>query len=79
VGRYDSTDLAAVRHRLLDLKRDWVVYITDAGQSSHFHLIFDAAKLAGQSVSQLGREGEIAAWCASSGPCPALSCFALLT
>lgn len=44
---YDSTDLAAVRYRLLDLKADRAIYITDSGQLPHFQLIFAAAKKMG--------------------------------
>lgn len=44
---YDSTDLTAIRYRLEEMKRNWVIYITDAGQAPHFDLIFRAAELAG--------------------------------
>eukprot|EP00923_Selenidium_pygospionis_P031623 GHVN01055984.1.p1 GENE.GHVN01055984.1~~GHVN01055984.1.p1 ORF type:complete len:421 (+),score=62.34 GHVN01055984.1:698-1960(+) len=44
---YDSTDLAAIRHRLVLSKIPWCVYITDMGQEQHFHLIMKAAELAG--------------------------------
>mmetsp|Transcript_18993 Transcript_18993/g.28017 ORF Transcript_18993/g.28017 Transcript_18993/m.28017 type:complete len:663 (-) Transcript_18993:701-2689(-) len=44
---YDSTDMAAVDYRLNRLDCDWVVYVTDAGQKSHFDMIFDAAKACG--------------------------------
>jgi len=44
---YDSTDMAAVWYRLLELQADWLVYVTDAGQSQHFELIFAAARQAG--------------------------------
>lgn len=44
---YDSTDMAAISYRLNELKADWVIYITDIGQQSHFHMVFDAAKDAG--------------------------------
>jgi len=44
---YDSTDLAAIYHRLFVMRSDWIVYITDLGQELHFHMIFDAAKQAG--------------------------------
>lgn len=44
---YDSTDLAAIYHRLFIMRSDWVVYITDLGQELHFHMIFDAALQAG--------------------------------
>lgn len=42
---YDSTDLAAIKHRINNLHADKIIYITDSGQSDHFKLIFDAAKL----------------------------------
>ena len=44
---YDSTDLAAVRYRLLELKSNRAIYITDSGQLPHFQLIFAAAKKMG--------------------------------
>lgn len=53
---YASTDLAAVRHRVNEEKADWVIYVTDSGQSLHFKGVFDAARRAG-FVSRAG-EGE---------------------
>jgi arginyl-tRNA synthetase len=44
---YDSTDLAAIYHRIFVMRADWIVYITDLGQETHFHMIFDAAEQAG--------------------------------
>jgi len=44
---YDSTDMAAIYHRLFVMRADWVVYLTDMGQESHFFMIFDAAMQAG--------------------------------
>ena len=44
---YDSTDMAAISYRLRDLKRDWIVYVTDAGQATHFYMVIDAARKAG--------------------------------
>ena len=44
---YDSTDLAAIRYRLLDLKVERIIYITDSGQSQHFMMLFEVAKMAG--------------------------------
>jgi arginyl-tRNA synthetase len=44
---YDSTDLAAVKYRIKDMKSNRVIYVTDAGQSEHFEMIFIAAKKAG--------------------------------
>jgi len=49
---YATTDLAAIRQRV-DMSRDdggeradRVLYVTDAGQSQHFEMVFKAAKLA---------------------------------
>src|SRR6056300_1714656 len=50
---YATTDLAAIRHRVqLDVedggeKADRVLYVTDAGQSQHFEMVFEVAKQAG--------------------------------
>lgn len=44
---YDTTDMAAIRHRILDVKADRIIYITDLGQQQHFHMVFKAAEMAG--------------------------------
>lgn len=44
---YDTTDMAAIRHRIETEKGNRLIYVTDAGQSVHFHMIFKAAELAG--------------------------------
>lgn len=44
---YDTTDLAAIRHRVRDLGATRLIYITDSGQKLHFHLVFQAAREAG--------------------------------
>lgn len=44
---YSSTDMAAIRHRIQDEKADRIIYLTDAGQSIHFQMIFKAAEKAG--------------------------------
>jgi len=50
---YATTDLAAIRHRTTmpasetGEQADRVLYVTDAGQSQHFEMVFKAAKLAG--------------------------------
>ena len=50
---YATTDLAAVRHRVQfdpnegGEKADRVLYVTDAGQSQHFEMVFAAARKAG--------------------------------
>jgi len=44
---YDTSDLAALRQRVEEEKADWVIYLTDAGQSTHFQSVFACAKKAG--------------------------------
>ena len=44
---YDTTDMAAARYRLMNLKADRCIYITDLGQENHFDNIFKGAELAG--------------------------------
>lgn len=44
---YATTDLAAIRHRCTIEKADRILYVTDAGQSQHFEMVFKVAKLAG--------------------------------
>jgi arginyl-tRNA synthetase len=44
---YDSTDLAAIYHRIFEMQSDWIIYLTDLGQENHFLKIFDAARKAG--------------------------------
>ena len=44
---YDTTDMAAIRHRIEVEKADRIIYVTDAGQAQHFQMIFKAAEKAG--------------------------------
>lgn len=49
---YASTDLTALRHRLTSRSEGgeeatWLVYVTDVGQSLHFQMVFEAARMAG--------------------------------
>eukprot|EP00250_Pteridium_aquilinum_P012236 c20590_g1_i2 orf=786-2864(-) len=44
---YASTDLTALWYRLNEQKAEWIVYVTDVGQSLHFDMFFSAARLAG--------------------------------
>lgn len=43
---YDTTDIAAIRHRIEEEKAERIVYVTDAGQSLHFQMLFKAAEKA---------------------------------
>ncbi len=44
---YDTTDMAALRHRIEEEKADRIIIVTDAGQSLHFQMLFKAAEKAG--------------------------------
>lgn len=44
---YDTTDMAAIYQRINEEKGDRLIYVTDAGQSTHFQMIFKAAEKAG--------------------------------
>ncbi|MEL7431942.1 MAG: arginine--tRNA ligase [Chlamydiota bacterium] len=44
---YDTTDLAALKHRVAVEKADRIIVITDSGQSLHFQLLFKAAEKVG--------------------------------
>jgi len=44
---YDTSDLAAIRQRIEVEKATWIIYVTDAGQATHFYSIFDCAAKAG--------------------------------
>lgn len=44
---YDTTDMAAIRHRIDVEKANRIIIITDAGQAVHFQMVFKAAEKAG--------------------------------
>jgi arginyl-tRNA synthetase len=44
---YASTDMAAIRYRLLDLHADRIIYVVGSEQHQHFQLVFAAARMAG--------------------------------
>lgn len=44
---YDTTDIAALYHRLCVMDVDSVIYVTDSGQKSHFDKCFDVANRMG--------------------------------
>lgn len=44
---YDTTDMAAIRHRIEKEKGNRLIYVTDAGQAQHFKMVFAAAEKAG--------------------------------
>lgn len=40
---YDTSDMAAIKQRLEEEKADWLIYVTDSGQATHFFTIFDCS------------------------------------
>lgn len=44
---YDTTDMAAMKHRVEEEKADRIIIVTDAGQSRHFQMIHAASVKAG--------------------------------
>jgi arginyl-tRNA synthetase len=44
---YATTDLAAIRYRINELKADTIIYVTDARQKLHFEMLFKVADMAG--------------------------------
>lgn len=57
---YDTTDMAALRHRIEDEKADRIIIVTDAGQSLHFEMLFKAAQIAGYLDPQRVRVDHVA-------------------
>ncbi len=43
---YATTDLAAIRYRINELKADAIIYVTDARQKLHFEMLFATARMA---------------------------------
>jgi arginyl-tRNA synthetase len=44
---YDTSDMATIRQRIHEEKADWLIYVTDMGQSGHFDIIFGCAEKMG--------------------------------
>lgn len=44
---YDTSDMATIKQRVEEEKADWVIYVVDAGQATHFQLIFKCGEKAG--------------------------------
>jgi len=44
---YDTSDMAALRQRVEEEKAEWLVYVTDLGQETHFQSVFACADRAG--------------------------------
>ncbi len=44
---YATTDMAAIKQRIQEEKANRIIYVTDAGQATHFAMLFAAAQKAG--------------------------------
>jgi len=53
---YDTTDLAAIRYRIRDLKATRLIYVVGAEQSLHFRLLFAVARQAGWLTDEVRAE-----------------------
>ncbi|MFA5554402.1 MAG: arginine--tRNA ligase [Phycisphaerae bacterium] len=50
---YATTDLAAIRYRVNELKADEIIYVTDARQQLHFEMVFTVAEMAGWAKREM--------------------------
>src|SRR5436190_10105885 len=53
---YDTTDLAAIRYRIRDLRADRLIYVVGADQSLHFRMLFAVARQAGWLTDDVSAE-----------------------
>jgi arginyl-tRNA synthetase len=53
---YATTDLAAIRYRIEELEGRRLIYVTDARQKLHFHMLFAAARAAGWACDDVTLE-----------------------
>jgi len=44
---YGTSDMAALRNRLVEEKADWILYVVDRGQSEHLETVYAAARMLG--------------------------------
>jgi len=50
---YATTDLAAIRYRVGDLKANEIIYVTDARQQLHFQMVFKVVEMAGWAKQEM--------------------------
>ncbi|WP_214417084.1 arginine--tRNA ligase [Sphaerisporangium fuscum] len=53
---YATTDMAAMRYRVRDLKADRILYVVGADQALHFQMVFAAARQAGWLTDDVSAE-----------------------
>ncbi|XP_054288013.1 arginine--tRNA ligase, cytoplasmic-like [Macrosteles quadrilineatus] len=44
---YDTSDMATIRYRIEESKADWIIYVVDMGQATHFQVLTSCAEKAG--------------------------------
>ncbi|GJQ75343.1 Aats-arg [Trypoxylus dichotomus] len=44
---YDTSDMAAIKQRIEEEVCDWIIYVTDSGQATHFDTIFKCGRRVG--------------------------------
>jgi len=54
---YATTDLAAIRYRVNELKAKRIIYVTDSRQKLHFEMLFAVARKAGWDIKQKIEDG----------------------
>ncbi|CAI7830172.1 unnamed protein product, partial [Closterium sp. NIES-54] len=68
---YATTDLTCLLYRIEEEKAEWVVYVTDVGQSQHFDMFFKAAQKAGFYAGK-AKKGKAAAATEEGNTAPAI-------
>ncbi|CAI5963990.1 unnamed protein product [Closterium sp. NIES-64] len=68
---YATTDLTCLLYRIEEEKAEWVVYVTDVGQSQHFDMFFKAAQKAGFYAGK-AKKGKAATEGAAAANAPAI-------
>ncbi|XP_044736592.1 probable arginine--tRNA ligase, cytoplasmic [Chrysoperla carnea] len=43
---YDTSDMAAIKYRLIERNMEWIIYTTDVGQATHFQVLKSCAQRA---------------------------------
>lgn len=52
---YDTSDMAAIKQRIVEEKVDWLIYVTDSGQATHFQTIFACSERTGLINKEIHR------------------------
>ena len=64
---YDTTDLAAIRYRIKDLKATRLIYVVGAEQTLHFRMLFAVARQAGWLTDEVRAEHAVIGLVSGSG------------